>query len=97
MRIIASTRLRTLAEPFPHARHEIEDWIARVRLVTWASPNEVRQTDPRASIIANRRVVFNICGNDLRLIVKIDYVEQQVFIRWFGTHADYSRLNAAEI
>jgi mRNA interferase HigB len=97
VRIIATTRLRALAAPWPKARTEVETWIARVRLVSWQAPSDLRQTDPRVSILANRRAVFDFANNDLRLVVKIDYQEQQVFIRWFGTHADYDRINAAEV
>ena len=96
MRIIASTRLRDMAAPWPHARPEVEAWLGSVRVVTWNNAADVRQTDPRASIVGNRRVVFDFCNNDLRLVVKIDYREHQVFIRWFGTHRDYDRINAEE-
>jgi mRNA interferase HigB len=96
VRIIASTRLRAMAAPWPQARQEVEAWLGRVRVVIWNTAADVRQTDPRASMVGNRRVVFDFCNNDLRLIVKIDYHEHQVFIRWFGTHRDYDRINAEE-
>ena len=57
----------------------------------------IRATDPMASILANRRVVFHILGGRFRLVVKVDYQEQKVFIRFFGTHAQYNKINAAEI
>jgi mRNA interferase HigB len=48
-------------------------------------------------MVGNRRVIFDFCNKDLRLIVKIDYHGHQVFIRWFGTHRDYDRINAEEV
>lgn len=86
-----------MAARWPHARSEVEAWLGRVRVVTWNNAGEVLQTDPRVSIVGNRRVVFGFCNNDLRLAVKIDYNEHQVFIRWFGTHRDYDRINVEEI
>ncbi len=97
VRIIASTRLRAMAAPWPQARQEVEAWLGRVRLVIWNTAADVRQTDPRASMVGNRRVIFDFCNKDLRLIVKIDYHGHQVFIRWFGTHRDYDRINAEEV
>lgn len=97
MRIIASTRLRALAAPWPQCRLEVEAWLGRVRLVVWNTPADIRRTDPRVSIVGNRRAVFDFCNNDLRLVVKIDYREHQVFIRWFGSHREYDRLNVEDL
>jgi mRNA interferase HigB len=41
--------------------------------------------------------VFNICGNDYRLIVRIDYGHGIIYIRWIGTHGDYDQINAEEV
>ena len=52
---------------------------------------------PSASIIADNRVVFNIKGNDYRLVVNINYRRRAVYIRFIGTHAEYDRINAVEV
>ena len=57
----------------------------------------VKERYPGASLIADNRVVFNIKGNDYRLIVRIDYANRMVFIRFIGTHAEYDRINAVEV
>ena len=49
------------------------------------------------SIIANDRVVFNIKGNDYRLVVHVRYNRRRVYIRFIGTHAEYDAINAAEV
>jgi len=50
-----------------------------------------------ASILRNNRVVFRVKGNTYRLVVRIDYGNGLVFIRFVGTHAEYDRINAEEV
>jgi mRNA interferase HigB len=59
----------------------------------------VKDTFRTASIIGrgSDRVVFNIKGNDFRLVVRIDYARQIVDVRWFGTHAEYDRIDALNV
>ncbi|MXV52407.1 hypothetical protein GS399_15640 [Pedobacter sp. HMF7647] len=52
---------------------------------------------PSVSILAHNRIVFNIKGNSYRLIVKINYDYQMLWIRFIGTHAEYDKINANEI
>ena len=96
MRVIAHTRLVALASPWPEARRAVEDWYEASTAAVWSSPAEIKAFDPSASIVANRRVVFNILGNRFRLIVKVDYIEHKLFIRFFGTHQEYDRITAAQ-
>lgn len=63
----------------------------------WETPPEVQATHPKASILKAGRVVFNIKGNDYRLVCKIDYAEKIVEIRWFGPHAEYDRIDVETI
>ncbi|MGO9449722.1 MAG: type II toxin-antitoxin system HigB family toxin [Candidatus Binataceae bacterium] len=58
---------------------------------------EVRQSYATASIVSGDRVVFNIKGNDYRLITAIDYGRQTVFIKWIGTHRDYDKIDARTV
>ena len=97
MRIIAKTRLMQMAKPWPEARGAVCDWHDLATAASWKSPNAIRASDPTSSILANRRVVFNILGGRFRLVVKADDQEQKLFIRFFGTHAQYNKINAAEI
>lgn len=96
MRVIAKTKLMQMADSWPEARQAVADWHDLAVAAAWATPNELRASDPSASILANRRVVFNILGNRFRLVVKVDYVEQKLFIRFFGTHAMYNAITAEE-
>lgn len=67
------------------------NWIERIKnreaiKANWQSPNDIKQQYRHASIVGNNRVVFNIHGNKYRLIVKINYPAQVVYIRFIGTH-----------
>lgn len=81
-----------MAQPWPEARKAVADWHDVAVAAQWASPNAVRATDPTASILANRRIVFDVLGGRYRLIVKMDYEEQKIFVRFFGTHKQYDAL-----
>ena len=63
----------------------------------WNSPNELKAQYRGASVITDKRVVFNIHGNSYRLIVDIEYRLKIVFVVWFGTHKQYDKINAKTI
>ncbi|MFD2574175.1 type II toxin-antitoxin system HigB family toxin [Spirosoma soli] len=97
MRIIAKRTLREFWEEHPDAEQPLLDWYDVAVLQDWRSPNDVKQTYGSASIIESNRVIFNIKGNDYRLITHIDYLFGMVFILWIGTHKQYDKVNARTI
>jgi len=64
---------------------------------SWKTPNEVKQTYKNASILREGRIVFNIKGNDYRLVVKFNFEKQWIFIRFIGTHEEYDNIDANAI
>jgi len=72
-------------------------WYGEARAAKWSTPADVKAQYGNASIIANNRVVFNIKGNDYRLIVAVAYKMQYVFIKFVGTHAQYDAIDAATV
>ena len=99
MRIIARKRLKDFWQRPGHEDAEIplREWFTEAGKAKWNTPNGVKRTFGSASIIANNRVVFNIKGNEYRLVVAIDYKRQISYIRFIGTHKQYDRINAEEI
>jgi mRNA interferase HigB len=100
VRIIAKRTVRQFWEReqrFADARRALEDWHTQVRLADWATPADVKVQYGDASILKGSRVVFNICGNKYRLIVKINYSYRVVYIRFVGTHAEYDQINAETV
>lgn len=97
MRIIARPRLKTFAEKHADAKPHLDTWWQIASKSDWASPNDIKDHFPKASIIADNRVVFNIKGGSYRLIVKFNYQYRMGYIRFIGTHADYDAIDAEEV
>jgi mRNA interferase HigB len=97
MRIIAKKRLREFWEEYPDAEEPLLAWYREVQQEDWDTPAKVKQKYGSASIVADNRVVFNIKGNDYRLVVKINYAYRVVYIRFVGTHAQYDEIDVEEV
>lgn len=79
------------------ARAQYDAWLAIVRRANWATPEDVKQAHPKASILKGGRVVFNIKGNDYRLVAVVEYRAGVLAIRFFGSHAEYDAIDAQSI
>ena len=79
------------------AKKQLDVWYAEAKDAEWKSPAQIKAQFRSASILKDSRVVFNICGNKYRLIVRIDYDRAIVFIRFIGTHKEYDNINAEEV
>ena len=97
MRISGRKKLTVFCKGRQDAERQLRAWHVEVKHANWQSSHEVKNVYGTASILGNRRVVFNICGNKYRLVVKINYSVQIVDIRFIGTHKEYDRINAEEI
>ncbi len=76
---------------------QLEAWFAEVQRANWNNSAELKQQFSSASIVSAERVVFNIKGNDYRLIVAVSYFAKIVLIIWLGTHKEYDRIDVATI
>ena len=76
------------------ARAQYEAWLGIVGRAQWRTPEDVKTSYPKASILKAGRVVFNIKGNDYRLIARVQYQASVLMIRFFGTHAEYDKIDA---
>ncbi|MFN4275545.1 MAG: type II toxin-antitoxin system HigB family toxin [Ferrovibrio sp.] len=79
------------------ARAQYDAWLAIVRRADWVAPEDVKQAHPKASILKGGRVVFNIKGNDFRLLAVVEYRAGVLAIRFFGSHAEYDAIDAQSI
>jgi mRNA interferase HigB len=68
-----------------------------VTRTNWRNPEDVKAAYPKASILKAGRVVFNINGNDYRLVARVQYQAGAMAIRFFGTHAEYDRIDAETV
>lgn len=97
MRVIAKKILRDFWEKHGDCEQQLKAWYQEADDSNWASPNDIKKEFPSASILADDRIVFNIKGNNYRLIVKLSYSYQMVWIRFIGTHAEYDKIDATKI
>lgn len=99
MRIIKEKTLTEFCKLSKYQKSEehLKAWIYEVRFSNWENSNELKAKYRNASIISSKRVIFNIKGNDYRLIVDIEYKLKLVFIVWFGTHAEYDKIDAKTV
>ena len=96
-RIFAKSTLRKYWEKHPDAEQYLKTWYDTAMSSDWKSPNDVIQSYTNASILKNKRIVFNIKGNSYRLIVRFNFEKQWAFIRFIGTHTEYNKIDANAI
>jgi len=97
MRIIAISTLREFWEKHPDAQTPLMAWYSLASRAQWNSPKDIKQAYRNASFTANNRVVFNIKGNDYRLVVLVRYDKGLMFLRFVGTHSQYDKIDALRI
>jgi len=97
LRIISKKILRDFWLVHADTEQQLKSWFQETSNAEWKTPNDVKKEYPNASILNNNRIVFNIKGNNYRLIVRINYSHQMIWIRFIGTHAEYDKINANEI
>lgn len=97
MRIIALSTLRLFWEKHPDAEMPLRNWYAETSRAIWRTPADIKAAYRSASFTANNRVVFNIKGNDYRLVVAVHFDRGQMFVRFVGTHRQYDKINVETI
>ena len=90
MCIIKRGALVQFWERHPDAKASLESRYGVVRRANWRTPAEMKMVYPNADLVG-RRTIFNIAGNKYRLIARVNYQSQRVFVLYIRTHADYDR------
>lgn len=75
----------------------VDSWFHEAQKATWANMAEIKAHYGTASPVSAKRVVFNIKGNDYRLIVEVNFRKGIVWIKWIGTHADYDQIDVKKV
>ncbi len=81
----------------PDAEQPLKAWLEEATNASWTQPSDIKERYRSASILKNRRVVFNIKGNDYRLVVAIAYKVQVVYVKFVGTHKEYDAVDAETV
>ena len=97
MRVIAKKILRQFWEKHPNCEQQLKSWHQEPTESSWDNSNDIKKDFPTASILGDNRIVFNVKGNHYRLIVKISYTHQMVWIRFIGSHTEYNKIDATKI
>lgn len=103
MRIIARNKLTSFVASLAGQKDQkavktaTDSWFAEVKRSAWSSSADVKARYATASIVTASRVVFNIKGNDYRLVVEIDYSKAIVWTIWIGSHKDYDRIDVRKV
>ncbi len=103
MRVIARKTLRRFIDrlkgnkDYKAVKSALDAWFHEALRARWHSPADVRRNYANASIVGPDRVVFNIKGNDYRLVVAVNYRHQIVFVKWMGTHRDYDEIDVRTV
>ena len=97
VRVIAVGSLRAFWLQHPDAEQPLKAWFEEASKASWTQPSDIKAQYRSASILKNRRVVFNIKGNDYRLVVAVAYRLQIVYVKFIGTHHQYDAVDAHTI
>ncbi|MBQ8069348.1 MAG: type II toxin-antitoxin system HigB family toxin [Bacteroidales bacterium] len=97
MRIIAISTLRNFWAIHPNSEQALREWYVKTERANWNSLNDIRKDFNSVDYVKNQRYVFNIKGNDYRLIAAIKFTPSLVYIRFVGTHSEYDKIDASTI
>jgi mRNA interferase HigB len=94
MHLVSVSPLLAFAAKHPAVKQTILSWVDEVKKANWTRPSDLKAQYATISILKNRRVVFNLKGNDYRLIVGVAYKSGFVFVKFIGTHKEYDLVDA---
>jgi mRNA interferase HigB len=103
MRIISRRTLRKFVDSLagqrnqPAVRAALDTWFDEASKAGWKSSADVKRRYATASIVNAERIVFNIKGNDYRLVVAVDFAKGILWIKWIGTHKEYDEIDVTEV
>ena len=92
MRIIARKKIVEYYTSHPQAKVALDDWYKKTEDAEWQNLADIKQTFNSVDYVGNQHYVFNIKGNDYRLVVVIKFTPKNVYIRFIGTHAEYDKI-----
>ena len=98
MHVIANKTLLAFCEQYPDARESLYAWNADAEASQWTKPMDLKTIyGKNVSFVGDKVVVFDIKGTSYRLVVRVEYKFKSVYVRWFGPHHEYDRIDVANI
>jgi mRNA interferase HigB len=94
--LIRKETIESYVEGKPSSRSSFEEWLTKLKHADWEKPTDIQSTFGTADLLgkSSNRIVFNIGGNNYRMICKYAFGDRQVhlFVCWIGTHTEYDKL-----
>ncbi len=97
MNIIAKGTMLYYIDKYPKAKTALLTWYYEFSKMEFRHFNELKSAYGNASIVGNNRVIFNIKGNDFRLVVSVNFHKRAAYIIWFGTHKEYDKIDTESV
>lgn len=97
MKILVKKTILFYINKYPIAKTQLLIWYTEFSKYEFNNFNDLKSVYGNASIVTNNRVVFNIKGNDFRLVVSINFLQAACYVIWFGTHKEYDKINVETV
>jgi mRNA interferase HigB len=97
VKILVKKTILYYARKYPMAETQLLIWFNEFSKLKFSNFNDLKKIYGNASIINNNRVVFNIKGNDFRLVVSVNFIQAACYVIWFGTHKEYDKINVETV
>lgn len=97
MNIIARGTILYYIDKYPTAKTALLTWYYEFSKAIFRNFNELKDVYGNTSIVANNRIIFNIKGNDFRLVASVNFRQMAAYVIWFGTHKEYDKIDTAAI
>ncbi len=97
MNIIVKRAIVFYVDQYPQAKISLLTWYHEFSKQSFKNFNDLKSVYSNVSLVGQGRAIFNIKGNDFRLIVSINFRHQAAYIIWFGTHSEYNKIIAETV
>jgi len=97
MKVLVKRTIHYYINKYPLAEKSLLLWEAEFSKTIFQHFNDIKEAYRNASIVGNNRIVFNIRGNDYRLVVSVNFRQQACYVIWFGTHKEYDKIDVATV
>lgn len=93
MNVVTKRVLQAFWAAHPNARGPLIVWYDHARAAEWLTPQDIKNDFRGVDFVGDNRVIFDIGGNNYRLVVRVSYTFKQVLVKFVGTHADYDKID----
>ena len=97
MNVLVKRAILYYINKYPKAKTPLLTWFSEFSKTNFVNFNELKKVYGTAGIVANNRVIFNIKGNDFRLVVMVNFKQLAAYVIWFGTHKEYDKIDTETI